>query len=93
MNVIKWPGTAAAQIMMDGVAAKASERGLPVRLAVTDERGDLIDFRRGGRDDVTGAVAETRTTSAVARRSPRRRRRQAVEATSVGGDRGVNSEQ
>ncbi|PYE85601.1 GlcG/HbpS family heme-binding protein [Pseudoroseicyclus aestuarii] len=57
-----------AQILIDGAAAKAREIGVPMCIAVTDEGGNLVAFRRmdGGKvTSITIAIDKSYTASAA----------------------------
>ena len=58
-----------AQILIEGAAAKATEIGVPMCIAVTDESGHLIKFNRmnGGKVSSISIAIDKAATGAIAR--------------------------
>jgi uncharacterized protein GlcG (DUF336 family) len=59
-----------AQVLIEGAAAKSTEMGIPMCIAVTDESGHLIRFDRmdGGKISSISIAVDKAFTGAVARR-------------------------
>lgn len=70
MLTIKRLSVTEAQILIEGAAAKSTEMGIPMCIAVTDESGQLIRFDRmdGGKISSISIAMDKAFTGAVARR-------------------------
>ena len=70
MLTIKRLSIAEAQILIEGAAAKSTEMGIPMCIAVTDESGHLIRFDRmdGGKISSISIAVDKAFTGAAARR-------------------------
>lgn len=60
-----------ADILIAGASAKANEIGIPMCIAITDESGNLIAFRRmdGGKTSSVGVAQDKAFTAAAARKA------------------------
>ena len=71
MQIIKRLDLNDARILLEGARAKASEIGVPMCIAITDEGGNLVAFERmdGGKvTSITIAIDKSFTASAAKKR-------------------------